>query len=300
MNRGHLSSPRMRPAAAGASSRRRSWILKVAMGLSMSAAFFVALLLLDALPGFITPAQVQERTVAENLPEPPASAVTTQPSNRARLAIVIDDWGYPSPYSAEFLSMDIPLTAAVIPHETASQRHLEQAKAAGFDVLVHLPMEPGNAQLVTSGMITVDMETAEVSTLTREALRGLPGVVGVNNHMGSKATEDERVVQAVLEVMAEEGLLFLDSRTSSNSVAAAIATQLGVPTLENAVFLDGEADEEYIRGQLLYAARQAQRNGAAVAIGHLRPKTAQAIQKTLPELEQMEIELVRISELVAN
>jgi len=71
MNRGHLSSPRMRPAAAGASSRRRSWILKVAMGLSMSAAFFVALLLLDALPGFITPAQVQERTVADNLPEPP-------------------------------------------------------------------------------------------------------------------------------------------------------------------------------------------------------------------------------------
>ena len=107
--------------------------------------------------------------------------------------------------------MDIPLTAAVIPHEIASQRHLEQAKSAGFDVLVHLPMEPGNAQLVTSGMITVDMETAEVSTLTREALRGLPGVVGVNNHMGSKATEDERVVQAVLEVMAEEGLLFLDS-----------------------------------------------------------------------------------------
>jgi polysaccharide deacetylase 2 family uncharacterized protein YibQ len=284
----------------GLSSHKRSWFLKAVTGLCLLLAFVTALLLLDALPGFITPAEVKERSVADKRSEPQGSASDTQTKPKSRLALVIDDWGYPSNYTTDFLTMGVPLTVAIIPHEAASQRHLTQAKDAGFDVLVHLPMEPGNAQLVTPGMITVDMDTDQVRSITQQALQSLPGVVGVNNHMGSKATENEQLVQTVMAVIAEKGLLFLDSRTSSNSIAAALARQIGVPTLENAVFLDGQSDEAYIRNQLLLAARQAQHKGAAVAIGHLRANTATAIKKTLPELEQMGIELVRISELAGK
>lgn len=220
-------------------------------------------------------------------------------AEQPRLAIIIDDWGYQRSAENDFLELDIPLTAAIIPFLQHSESAIHAAAAAGFDILVHLPMEPTNASLASmEGMIATSMTDEEISAAVKAALQAIPGAQGINNHMGSKASADTRVMQHVLNEVAQEGLFFVDSRTSAQSVAATVGDAIGVPVLERLVFLDGKDEEQYITSQLREAARLALKRGYAVAIGHVRPKTAQAISDMLPELVEMGVNLVRISEFI--
>lgn len=233
-------------------------------------------------------------------------AVTPRPSpgrfadGVPRLAIVIDDWGYASTAAPRFLHMGIPLTAAVIPYLPASRKYANEAAAAGYDVLLHLPMEPEDVSLRTAGMVTVDMSEQKIVETVEAALATLPVVIGMNNHMGSKATADPRVMQAVLSVIKRKGMFYLDSRTSAASVGAATAGSIGLPVLENSKFIDDKADRTYIKNELLKAARIAKSRGTAIAIGHVRPATADGIEAALPEIAQLGVRLVRISEFVSE
>jgi polysaccharide deacetylase 2 family uncharacterized protein YibQ len=215
-----------------------------------------------------------------------------------RLALIIDDWGYGWRAAESFLELPAPLTVAVIPYLPLSELHARRATEAGFEVLLHLPMEPsGDHWETVQGMITTDMDEAEIEAEVEAALRSLPGVVGVNNHMGSKASTDPRVMRVVLTTLRQADLMFVDSRTSADSQGYRIAAELGLATVANTMFVDGKDDVSYIKSHLLRAAGLAKRRGFAVAIGHVRPATAKALLTTLPEIEKMGVQLVRVSEL---
>lgn len=223
------------------------------------------------------------------------------PEGKARLAIVIDDWGYAWSAADAFLDFPAPLTLAVIPHLTFSDRHARQAREAGFDVLLHLPMEPwGGLSRVEPGAIAVSMTDEEIRETVRRALETIPWAIGVNNHMGSSATEDSRVMAAVLEVIGEGGYFFLDSMTTPNSVVGEVAEAMGVPFLSNQTFIDSDLDPEAMHARLLSIGRTAQRQGSAVAIGHVHPATIEALYRALPELQQRGVELVHISALLPD
>lgn len=253
----------------------------------------------------VPPRLTLDDTVTEKAPE------TTAPTTRARnmpwltkadeprLAIIIDDWGQQKYIEDDFLEMDIPLTVAVIPFLTRSAKDAGLAAAAGFDVLLHLPMEPDDASLANvAGIVTTAMTDAEIKSAVSKALANVPSVVGVNNHMGSKATANERVMGVVLDELDKAQLFFLDSKTTANTVAAGIGDATGVPVLERNIFLDGSSDISYIHGQLLAAAHLAKSKGYAIAIGHVRPNTAQALRESLAEIEELGVRLVRVSQLV--
>lgn len=260
---------------------------------------FKAVLFMFVFPFFLALTEI----AAGQEPDIPVPRREWEPvsEDKPRLAIVIDDWGYAWSAADAFLDFPAPLTLAVIPHLTFSDRHARQAREAGYDVLLHLPMEPwGGLSRVEPGAIAVSMSDEEIRETVRRGLETIPWAVGVNNHMGSTATEDPRVMAAVLEVIDEGGYFFLDSKTTPNSVVGEVAESMGVPFLNNQIFIDSDFDPDAMHARLLSIARTAERFGSAVAIGHVHPSTIEALYRALPELQQRGVELVHISALMPD
>ncbi len=227
--------------------------------------------------------------------EPPV----VKPLGHGNLALLIDDFGYSSETISSFAAMPRPVTFAVLPYRPHSGEAASRALSAGHQVMLHLPMEPLTAsEQSEASTITVAMSDQEIRDMVAKAIKAVPGIIGVNNHQGSKATGDRRVMKAVLGVLKANNLFFVDSRTSGQSIAADAARQAGVRTGSNRIFLDGRNEVDYIKGQLRTAARLAIRDGNAIAIGHARPATAIAVRGMIPELEAMGVKFVFVSQLV--
>jgi polysaccharide deacetylase 2 family uncharacterized protein YibQ len=165
--------------------------------------------------------------------------------------------------------------------------------------MLHLPMEPlSSGEQSEASTITTAMSDQEIRDMTAKAIQAVPGIIGVNNHQGSKATADRRVMKAVMGVLKAHNLFFIDSRTSSQSIAFDAARQAGLRSGSNEIFLDGRSDVDYIKGQLWAAARMAARDGTAIAIGHARPNTVIALREAIPEVEAAGIKFIFVSQLV--
>jgi polysaccharide deacetylase 2 family uncharacterized protein YibQ len=220
-----------------------------------------------------------------------------------KVAIVIDDLGNGLKGTDQIFSIHAPLTVAIMPLLKTSKEDAMKAHQAGYEVLLHIPMEPvhGKKSWLGPGEITTDMSEQEIKDQLRKDIESIPFVVGVNNHMGSKATADPRVMKAVLEVLKEKNLFILDSKTCQNSMIPNMAKQLGVPFFERTVFLDNKNNKSYIKKQLQILINQGRTRGFAVGIGHVGLQglnTARAIQDMLPKFKQTGISIVPVSQLI--
>lgn len=221
---------------------------------------------------------------------------------RPRIALIVDDFGYGFGSVARgFLDLDRPLTISVIPGLRHSGRIAEEAARRGKDVLVHMPMEPIEfpGHDPGPGAIFIEQPETVVRNLVRSGLDGLPGAVGVNNHMGSRALRDSRVMRIVLSEVGSRGLFFLDSKTVAGHTARGLADSLGMVCLENDLFWDTGYDEkEQILEKLDRLADLARLRGEAIGIGHPRAVTLEALKEKLPEFDELGILLVPIADLV--
>lgn len=253
-------------------------------------------------PEVIIPAVPQPLPTVEPPPvaEPPAPPETLRPSVRPRLAIIIDDMGPDIKKLAELLEVRGQLTIAIMPNMRDSGRISSLAAARGLDVIVHMPMEPRELMEHNpgGGALLVAMSPEEIRLKVEEGMKTVPDAIGINNHMGSRFTEDEQRMREVLKVVKKKDMLFVDSRTTSNSVAGRVARDLGVPSADRNVFLDNTRDVEYIKAQLREAARLAKRGGRAIAIGHPYPETIKALREAVPGLAADGVDVVGISEIV--
>lgn len=218
---------------------------------------------------------------------------------RGKLAIVLDDFGYNYEPIDALAAIDRPLTFAVLPYHPYSQLAASKALASNHQVMLHLPMEPmSTTEQQEKTSITTTMSDSEIAQTVTNAVQNIPGLIGVNNHQGSKATADKRVMQSVLTVLKAKQLFFIDSRTNGQSVAAGTAREMNVKTGENELFLDNNNEVEAIKQQLRTAGHIAVRDGTALVIGHARPNTAIALKEMIPELEADGVRLVFASQLV--
>jgi uncharacterized protein len=216
-----------------------------------------------------------------------------------RVAIIFDDAGYGLRAAREIEGIGRPLTISVLPHLPYSTVIAEEAPARGVQVILHLPMEPDNPAIqVGEGGIRVAMSDEEIQRAIAADFATVPYAVGVNNHMGSLATSDPRVMRAVLQEMKNRRLFLVDSVTTPHSVAIQVAREVGVPTAARAVFLDNQDDEAYVRGQFRTLIAVAQARGQAIAIGHVGRVTAKVLVSLLPEFDEAGIQFVRVSDLV--
>ena len=166
--------------------------------------------------------------------------------------------------------------------------------------MLHLPMEPLSRSAMSEGNRTIMTNTSAATqqALVRKHLQSLPGVIGVNNHQGSKATADKATMQAVLQVLKKENVFFVDSRTNSASIARDMAKQMGVATARNDIFLDNSSNVEDIRKQIYKAFAMAEKNGSAIAICHARKNTAKCWQMYAEDFKKSGITFVPVNKLL--
>jgi len=231
-----------------------------------------------------------ERPIPE-MPEPEARKV--------KVAIVIDDMGYDKKIFKKFVDLGIPLTFSILPGQRYSTGIANEARSLNYEVMLHLPMEPRNPERNPgNGTILTHMSQDEILRQLSEDIESVPYIAGVNNHMGSLLTENQDVMNIILEDLHKRGLFFIDSRTSPRSVAYETARRMGVRSGRRDVFLDNKADIGYIKGQVDKVIRIAKQNGEATAIGHPRAGTIAAIREKIADFEREGIELVPVSEVL--
>lgn len=233
----------------------------------------------------------------------PAAQVTAA---EAKLAVIIDDFGYNGAGTAEMLDLEIPFTAAVLPFSSHTAENAAQAAAAGKEVIIHMPMESltGKPEWVGEGAVCRGMSAAEVRQCMEAAYEAVPQATGVNNHMGSAVMEDGETLGCVLDVVREKGGVFVDSVTTPQSKTDTVAGEKGVPLLKRDVFLDSTTEKQVMEERLRQAADIAKAEGSAVAIGHVGPEggvlMAQVLAEMAPELEKAGIRFVTVSELAGR
>ena len=221
------------------------------------------------------------------------------PTSGARLAIIIDDMGYDRASADAVFALQYPLTLSVLPGLPHSADVDEEAKRRGYQVLLHLPMASTGNSKAEAIEIHPGMSAEEVSQTVAQMLATVPDAIGVNNHQGSEATADPNLMAELMPVLREYKLFFVDSRTTTATVAYDTAQRMGVPAAyRNVPFLDDAADAGSIRRQLAQAIRDARKQGAAIAIGHPHPVTLQVLQEILPQLGSQGVTLVFVSQLV--
>lgn len=233
----------------------------------------------------------------------PAASPTSTPAANAqgpRLALIVDDCGQWIATERGFVALDIPLTLSVLPDVPYTSIIATEASDAGKGVMLHLPMETLSGLNPGPGKVTTEMSDAQIVAQVQSDLAEVPLARGVNNHEGSKASADPRVMRAVIGVLAERNLFFIDSKTNAASVGEDTARQMGVPTAARDVFLDNRADVAYSEAQLSQAAAIAQRTGSAIAIGHPRPTTLAAVRAMIPRLQALGVQFVFVQDLVAK
>jgi len=215
------------------------------------------------------------------------------------VAIVIDDLGYQKQLALDFIDFEAPLTLSFLPQAPFAKEMVQQAFQKGKETLLHLPMEPNAFPQNNPGpkALLTSMSDEEIRKILEEDFEGFPQVAGVNNHMGSRFTEDREKMTLVLRAIKEKKLFFLDSRTTPQTVILSVASQVGIKAIQRDIFLDNIVDEEAIRGQLELLIRLAQERGFAVACGHPYPQTLRAIKEKFPELKD-KVRLVPLSKLL--
>lgn len=219
---------------------------------------------------------------------------------KGKIALIIDDFGdHWDETRKAYIRLNRNLTYSIMPGRRFSRQTASEMIRAGYEIIMHLPMEPQNAAFKNDGyMVLADMDREAIRRTIRKSLEEVPGAAGVNNHMGSRTTSDKRVMEDVLEEIRKRGLYFVDSRTTAETVAYDTAQRMGIPSGERDVFLDTSLDKEAIRRSLWETARTAERKGFAVGIGHCHKNMIEVLEEELTRLEREGFLLVSISEIV--
>ena len=241
---------------------------------------------------------------------PPAETATpsTQPQpierqpppggSRMRISIVIDDLGRSVRDLDTLAGLGIPLTYAVLPFESHTPEVVAELRRRRAEFLCHLPMEPKSSANPGPGALLLSMSREQLTAATRRALAAVPGAAGANNHMGSGLLARRDATLAVLSVLAEKRLYFLDSRTSADTLGYSLARQLGLAAGERQVFLDPSKDPAFIRAQFDTLLATARERGGATAIAHPHPETLQLLATAIPAAQADGFEFVTASALL--
>jgi uncharacterized protein len=210
--------------------------------------------------------------------------------------VVLDDVGVARSHAELAIDMPAVITLSFMTYANGVADMAARAHAKGHELMLHVPMEPLDGD-VDAGphALTVDLPDGELLKRLAWGLGRFPGYIGINNHMGSRFTQDERGMRVVLEELKRRNLLFLDSRTIGTTIGDKLAARMGVAHVMRDVFLDDEMDQAAVMKQLAYAERVALSKGHAIAIGHPHPATLAAIRAWMPKAEARGFVIVPLS-----
>ncbi len=219
-----------------------------------------------------------------------------------KLAIVLDDFGYfKGELLEDFCSLDPNITFAILPHLDHSRTVMNLADRSGHETIIHMPMEPLNYPKINPGpkAIYVHDSPNNIKKRVEGYIKNLPLCVGANNHMGSLATADNDVMEAVLSVLKKNGLYFVDSRTSQSSIAYKLAQDMMIPTFENTMYLDTpKISDEVLQIKIDRLKKLIKTRDKILIISHCTSRELYVfLTDFLERISELDVELVPVSEL---
>ena len=243
------------------------------------------------------PVRPEQPSVPPSRPDP--EPAVQKPADAGSLVFVIDDVGNNLQQLEYFLKIPFPVTFAIMPDRKFSEESAERILKAGHEYIIHQPMEAVHGQDPGASAIYTGMSREQIFEVLEHNFNQLPGAYGMNNHMGSKATSDSEVMDAVMEYLAVKGKAFIDSFTISTSVAEEAALRHNVRYLRrNSMFLDNEKDHESIQAAINQGVKKARTAGHAVMIGHIMTgELADTMMELYPNFIEDGFSLKEISEI---
>lgn len=224
-----------------------------------------------------------------------SNAITT---GRPRVAIIIDDMGYHKRLGEKIINLPFHITYSFLPF--APYTHELEALAISLQktILLHLPLEPQDESLSPGpGALLLSDSTDEQLRKFEASLAEIQHAVGVNNHMGSKFTENEYAMRSLLIKVKEQTLFYIDSYTTAESVGLKIARELGIRSARRHVFLDNVLDETVICSEIDRLVKLAEQQGTAIGIGHPHSETLTAINDCAPKYLER-VDYVRVTKVL--
>jgi polysaccharide deacetylase 2 family uncharacterized protein YibQ len=243
---------------------------------------------------------LHSRRASKTAPSPPTKPPRpSHPVSGPRLAIILDDVAADAGAVDSIFYLHYPLTLSILPNHPRSTEIAQDAHRRGYQVMLHLPMQSIGDEVAENQELKPGMSSAEISTDLDSMLSTVPYAAGINNHQGSLATSDAHLMSELMPLLRRHHLFFVDSRTTTATVAYDAAQTAGVPcAFRNVPFLDDVQEVSAVRRQLELAAKDAHEKGEAIAIGHPHPQTLHALREFLPQAQAQGIRLVHASDLV--
>ena len=230
------------------------------------------------------------------------SALTNAPANAEKFAsIIIDDVGNNLKNGQGIIELPVALTIAILPKTSYAKELARLAAKNHKEVMLHLPMQSVEHHKHSPGTLDLHMTKSEFKKQLRLNLNSVPYVRGINNHMGSLLTRHPGHMRWLMNELSQQGgLYFIDSRTTSKSIAEKIATEYKIPNLSRDFFLDPDDKENTLRQQFDRFINKINQRGYALAIAHPYPKTIKFLQDNIKELNEQGITLLPVSQLISK
>lgn len=245
-------------------------------------------------PGEQKPAAPSKPEPAKPLPEPapqkpvPVAPQVPSPAKKSgKLIFIFDDAGNSLKQINPFISLPFPITIAVLPGLADSKATADSIRKAGKEVFLHQPMQAVNRAINPGpGSIQPEMSTGEAARIVHANIAQIGPIAGMNNHEGSLITADRNLIGAVLDVCLDEKIIFLDSRTSSQTQAPLAAMERGMHIWERDIFLDNNPDPNEMRTMINKGLAVADKKGYAIMIGHVQtPALAKLLREMYADLQ---------------
>ncbi len=216
---------------------------------------------------------------------------------KGKIAIVIDDWGYNQNPLEIVRQIKYPLTMAILANLSYSSSLAKELHSLGFEIFLHLPMEPEEKYRLEKNTLLSSMPPSEIVNIINKDMLNISHCQGVSNHMGSKLTSNTKIMTLIFKELTNRQLYFLDSLVDSNSICSDLDKQMNIRFAKRDVFLDNKEDPQYIRMQMYRLKTKAKIYGQAIGIGHTHKTTLEVLKEVLPELEKEGYKFVFVSEL---
>ena len=217
---------------------------------------------------------------------------------RGYVTVILDDFGHNFKYFNLLKKVKEPVDCAVLPGLAYSEESASRLEKMGFEVMLHCPMEPlSKSNNPGPGAILSSMNDDEIRNVFSKNLQTVPNAVGVNNHMGSKACIDNRIMGIIIKEAKDRGLFFVDSLTNAKSLASKEAKKLGFSIIKRDVFLDNVRDGEQIKKSFNELIRIGRGCGSAVGIGHYCEETLTVLPECIKKIKNNDLKMVPASEM---
>ena len=212
------------------------------------------------------------------------------------IAICMDDLGEDLAGTDRAMALPNAVALSFLPYAETTPFLAQEAKARGHDVLAHVPMEA--LSRTDPGPMTLSVGAPDIAVRAQWNIERVPGLIGINNHEGSRFTEDAASLAPVAKLLAARHLFFFDSRTVADSKVRQVAAAYGVASGGRDIFLDDTVSEEEVRTQLEALVAVAKRQGVGIAIGHPHDVTLTVLAEWLKANHG--VTLVRLPEAMAR